>query len=319
MTASRGEIPQPDGSDFRAPRHDVSPAFYEPRPPLRSVSEMRELMPKLTTMSRDDVRSFHETRQIFDDFLAHLEQGTLRCAEPQTDGTWQTDHAVREFIDVGFRLGDIVEMSAPNATLPIYDRHTYPPQQFPDSAERTIRMIATGSARRGAYIGNRVTFMNGAYANVGSYVGEATMIDSNALVGSAAQVGKRCHISADAMIAGVLEPRNAEPCIVEDDVFMGGGSMISEGVVLKKGSVLSMGTKLHYSTPLFDVVNEKIIEPIGGRLYVPENALVVEGNFPLPSKWARELGLTVPAAHIVRYYDPDAPKSERISINYNLR
>lgn len=310
---------RPDGSSFQARRPDVSPSFYEPRPPKRSLDEMRELMPVLTALTRDEVRSYPQAHEIFGDFLAHLEQGSLRCAEPQPDGTWQTDHTVREFIDVGFRLGDIVEMSAPDATIPIYDRHTFPPQQFPDSAERTVRMIATGSARRGAYVGNRVTFMNGAYANVGAHIGEATMIDSNALVGSAAQVGERCHISADAMIAGVLEPRNAEPCVVEDDVFMAAGSMIAEGVVLKRGSALSMGTRLHYSTPLFDVVNEKVIKPVKGRLYVPENALVVGGNIALPSEWAKAQGLTVPAALVVHYYKPDAPMSERRSINYNLR
>jgi 2,3,4,5-tetrahydropyridine-2-carboxylate N-succinyltransferase len=301
-------------------KRDRSPAFYKPHPPKRSVAKMRALMPAMTALSRADVREYPKAHEIFDDFLAHLEQGSLRCAELQPDGTWQTDHVVREFINVGFRLGDIIEMSALNATFQTLDRHTLPPQQFPDYVARTIRMIATGTARRGARIGNKVTFMNGAYANVGAYVGDETMIDSNALVGSAAQVGQRCHISADVMIAGVLEPRNAEPCVVEDDVFMGAGSMIAEGVVLKRGSALSMGTELHYSTPLFDVVREQIIKPVDGRLYIPENALVVGGNVALKkSKWALKLGLTVPAALIVHYYASDAPMSERRAINLNLR
>ncbi len=304
-------------------RFDVAPGWYEPIPPTRSVDEMRELMPLLveqvTPLSRPEAQALPEARSIFMDFVAHLELGTIRCAERKEDGTWETNHDARQMIDVGFKLGDIVAMSRDGDILPVYDRDTYPPQQFSDYAARSIRMIATGLARRGSHIGNRVTFMNGAYANVGAVIEDDTMLDTNALPASAAQIGKICHICANAMIAGVLEPKSAEPNIVEDDVFMGAGSMIAEGVVLRRGSALAMGTRLHYSTPLYDVVNEKIIKPQGQRLYVPENALVIPGTHPLTSGFARKHGLAAEAAIIVKYYDPNATMPERRSINYNLR
>lgn len=300
---------------------DADPGFYKPRPPKRTVAEVKALIPTLVELKSNpaDLRAYPQAADIFADFLTHLESGALRAAEQKKDGSWRTNQDVREMIDVGFSLGDITVLSHPGNVSQMIDKNTYPPQQFPDYATRLSRFVATGMARRGSHIGERVVFMNGAYANVGAYVDDRTMVDTNALVGSAAQVGKRCHLSAGVVIAGVLEPASAHPCIVEDDVFMGAGSMIAEGVVLKKGSALSMGTMLYSSTRLFDLVNEKIIAPQEGRLIIPENALVMRGMAPFESEWAKEHGLVGPAAVIVRYYDPATPMPERRRINESLR
>src|SRR6185369_12628012 len=128
------------------------------------------------------------------------------------------------------------------------------------------------------YIGRGVTCMPPMYVNAGAYVDDGTMVDSHALVGSCAQIGKRVHLSAAAQIGGVLEPVGAVPVIIEDDVLVGGNSGIYEGTIVRERAVIGAGTILTGSTPLFDLVNNKIYKRADDQpLIVPAGAVVVPG------------------------------------------
>ena len=131
-----------------------------------------------------------------------------------------------------------------------------------------------------------------------------TLVDSHALVGSCAQIGARVHLSAAAQIGGVLEPVGALPVIVEDDVLIGGNCGVYEGAVIKRRAVLASGTILTGSTPIYDLPNERIIEPVAGQpLIVPEGAVVVPGTRPITKGIGREWHLSVATPIIVKYRD----------------
>jgi 2,3,4,5-tetrahydropyridine-2-carboxylate N-succinyltransferase len=146
------------------------------------------------------------------------------------------------------------------------------------------------------------------YINTGSFVDEGTMVDSHALVGSCAQIGKRVHLSAAAQIGGVLEPINASPVIIEDDVLVGGNTGVYEGTIVRKAAVLAAGTILTRGTPVFDLVNGTILRASNDLpLIIPENAVVVPGSravskgkgHPNSEQW----GLSLYAPVIVKYRD----------------
>ena len=144
--------------------------------------------------------------------------------------------------------------------LSFVDKHTYPARLF--TAADGIRVVPGGSSvRAGAYIARGVVCMPPMYINAGAYVDEGTMVDSHALVGSCAQIGKRVHLSAAAQIGGVLEPVNASPVVIEDDVLVGGNCGVYEGTIVRKGAVLAAGTILTRGTPVFDLVNGKCSAP----------------------------------------------------------
>jgi 2,3,4,5-tetrahydropyridine-2-carboxylate N-succinyltransferase len=146
------------------------------------------------------------------------------------------------------------------------------------------------------------------YINAGAYVDEGTMVDSHALVGSCAQIGKRVHLSAAAQIGGVLEPINASPVIIEDDVLVGGNSGVYEGTIVRKGAVLAAGTILTRGTPVFDLAKGEVLRAtLDLPLIIPENAVVVPGSravskgkgHPNSEAW----GLSLYAPVIVKYRD----------------
>jgi 2,3,4,5-tetrahydropyridine-2-carboxylate N-succinyltransferase len=146
------------------------------------------------------------------------------------------------------------------------------------------------------------------YINAGAYVDEGTMVDSHALVGSCAQIGKRVHLSAAAQIGGVLEPVNASPVIIEDDVLVGGNCGVYEGAIVRKGAVLASGTILTRGTPVYDLVNGVVLRATGELpLIIPENAVVVPGSRALgkgkghPN--AEGWGLSLYTPVIVKYRD----------------
>jgi 2,3,4,5-tetrahydropyridine-2-carboxylate N-succinyltransferase len=142
------------------------------------------------------------------------------------------------------------------------------------------------------------------YINVGAYVDEGTLVDSHALVGSCAQIGKRVHLSAAAQIGGVLEPMNAAPVIIEDDVLVGGNCGVYEGTQVRTRAVLGAGTILTRSTPLYDLVRGAIYRAEGGEpLIVPEDAVVVPGARAVTRGKAAEWGLSLYAPVIVKYRD----------------
>ena len=142
------------------------------------------------------------------------------------------------------------------------------------------------------------------YINVGAYVDEGTLIDSHALVGSCAQIGKRVHLSAAAQIGGVLEPVNAAPVIIEDDVLVGGNCGVYEGALIRSRAVLGAGTILTRSTPLYDLVRNQIYRAErDSPLVVPENAVVVPGARAIKRAPAAEWGISLYAPVIVKYRD----------------
>ena len=142
------------------------------------------------------------------------------------------------------------------------------------------------------------------YVNVGAYVDEATLIDSHALVGSCAQVGKRVHLSAAAQIGGVLEPVNASPVIIEDDVLVGGNCGVYEGTQVRNGAVLGAGTILTRATPVYDIVREQVYRSsLDSPLVIPENAVVVPGSRAITKGKAAEWGLSLYTPVIVKYRD----------------
>ena len=142
------------------------------------------------------------------------------------------------------------------------------------------------------------------YINVGAYVDEGTMVDSHALVGSCAQVGRNCHISAASQIGGVLEPVDASPVIIEDDVLIGGNCGVYEGTVVKRRAVLGTGTILNRSTPVYDLVRQTVHRATDDQpLVIPEEAVIIAGSRAVTSGPGKEWGISVYTPVIVKYRD----------------
>ncbi len=235
--------------------------------------------------------------------LGALESGVLRSAVRGADGEWRAVPWVKRGILLGFRVGRLVEMSPPDAALHFFDKHTYPTQRF--EVARNVRIVPGGSSiRRGAHIAAGVVVMPPAYVNVGSHVGAGTMIDSHALVGSCAQIGARVHLSAAAQVGGVLEPINASPVVIEDDVIVGGNCGVYEGTVVREKAVLAAGVVLTRGTPVFDLVKETVYRGNAERpLEIPAGAVVVPGARAVKGGFAEAQGLSVQTPVIVKYRD----------------
>jgi 2,3,4,5-tetrahydropyridine-2,6-dicarboxylate N-succinyltransferase len=234
-------------------------------------------------------------------FREALTAGEIRAAE-KTGGRWQTNAWVKQGILLGFRIGVLAE-SGDARVLAFVDKDTYPLHHF-TAAER-VRVVPGGSSvRTGAYVAPSVVCMPPMFINTGAYVDEGTMVDSHALVGSCAQVGKRVHISAAAQIGGVLEPINASPVIIEDDVLIGGNCGVYEGTQVGARAVLGAGVILTRSTPLFDTIRGEIYRSSeSAPLRVPDNAVVVPGSRAITRGKAAEWGLSLYAPVIVKYRD----------------
>jgi 2,3,4,5-tetrahydropyridine-2-carboxylate N-succinyltransferase len=243
-----------------------------------------------------------EDRALFDEFKIALNRGEVRAAERAPDGTWKVNSWVKQGILLGFRMGQLVDMSA-SSVLRFFDKETY--RTRPTTLNENIRIVPGGSSiREGAYIASGVVCMPPMYVNVGAYVDEGTMIDSHALVGSCAQIGKRVHLSAAAQIGGVLEPVGAVPVIIEDDVLVGGGCGVYEGTIVRERAVLAAGTILTGSTPVYDLAREKIYQRTpAAPLEIPAAAVVVPGARNVRSEVGRAWGLSLYAPVIVKYRD----------------
>lgn len=250
-------------------------------------------------------------RTLFDEFKAGLNRGEIRAAEKSSNGQWRVNAWVKQGILLGFRLGQLVDMSA-DSVLRFFDKDSYPVRAT--TVTERIRIVPGGSSiRDGAYLAPGVVCMPPMYVNVGAYVDEGTMIDSHALVGSCAQIGKRVHLSAAAQIGGVLEPVGAVPVIIEDDVLVGGGCGIYEGTIVRERAVVAAGTILTGSTPVFDLISEKIYQRTAdGPLEIPAGAVVVPGSRAVQSGRGREWGLSIYAAVIVKYRDEKTDQAVRL-------
>jgi 2,3,4,5-tetrahydropyridine-2-carboxylate N-succinyltransferase len=244
-----------------------------------------------------------EAEAAFFELRGALEAGQLRAAEPDASLPlgWRVNAWVKRGILLGFRIGTMMEMGG--ETLRFIDKHTYPVRKF--TVADGVRVVPGGvSVRTGAYVAKGVAVIPPAYVNVGAYVDEGTMVDSHALVGSCAQIGRRVHLSAAAQIGGVLEPVNASPVIIEDDVLVGGNTGVFEGTVVRRRAVLAAGTVLTRGTPVYDLVRGEIYKATAEMpLVIPEGAVVVPGSRAVSKGKGAEWGLSIAAPVIVKYRD----------------
>jgi 2,3,4,5-tetrahydropyridine-2-carboxylate N-succinyltransferase len=253
-----------------------------------------------------------EDRGVFEEFKTALRKGEIRSAEKNADGNWHANAWVKQGILLGFKMGKMVEMSQPTETFRFFDKETYPLR--PGTINDKIRIVPGGSTiRDGSFVAANVVLMPPCYINVGAYVDEGTMVDSHALVGSCAQIGKRVHLSAAAQIGGVLEPINANPVVIEDDVLVGGNTGVYEGTIVRERAVLASGVILTRATPLFDLVKGEVIKSDGEKpLEVPSGAVVVQGSRAVTSEQGRAWGLSIYAPIIVKYRDEKTDVSTKL-------
>jgi 2,3,4,5-tetrahydropyridine-2-carboxylate N-succinyltransferase len=235
--------------------------------------------------------------------LDALESGHVRAARKDDHGKWNAVAWVKRGILLAFRAGAVVDMSPPGGMLRYFDKRTIPPR--PLTLAHGVRVVPGGSSvRRGAYIAPGVVCMPPMFVNAGAWIGKGTMVDSHALVGSCAQIGERVHLSAAAQVGGVLEPVNAAPVIIEDDVVVGGNCGVYEGTVVRSRAVLAAGTVLTRGTPVFDLVNETVIRGSqDAPLEIPPGAVVVPGARAVTGGWGQQQGLSLQTPVIVKYRD----------------
>lgn len=203
-----------------------------------------------------------------------LESGEARVAQRLDDGTWIVHEWLKKAVLLSFRLYDNVPVNGGFTNyydkVPVkykdWDAHRFQAQG--------ARVVPPAVVRRGAFVGKNVILMP-SYVNIGAYVGEGTMVDTWATVGSCAQIGRNVHLSGGVGIGGVLEPLQAAPTIIEDDVFIGARSEVVEGVIVEQGAVLSMGVYIGQSTKIY---HRETGEVTYGR--VPAGAVVVPGSLP---------------------------------------
>ncbi len=230
---------------------------------IESAWESRE------TLSKSD----NAVRAAVNAAIDLLDSGAARVAEPSASG-WQVNQWLKKAVLLYFRLHDNapIEMGA----LHGYDKvplkyTTYDAVRF---AAQGVRVVPPAAVRRGAYVAPGAILMP-SYVNIGAHVGAGTMVDTWASIGSCSQIGARCHISAGAGIGGVLEPLQANPTIIEDDCFIGARSEVVEGVIVGKGSVVSMGVFITQSTPIYQ---RETGQTLFGK--IPPGSVVVAGSLP---------------------------------------
>jgi 2,3,4,5-tetrahydropyridine-2-carboxylate N-succinyltransferase len=276
------------------------------------MSSLKSSIERLASLG--EIEQSPEARETFLQFREALTKGEIRAAEKQGDA-WVVNAWVKKGILLGFRLGVLSEMGG--ESLAFVDKDTFPARHF--AVADRVRLVPGGSSvREGSYVAPSVICMPPMFINVGAFVDEGTMVDSHALVGSCAQVGKRVHLSAGAQVGGVLEPINAAPVIIEDDVLVGGNCGIYEGTLVRSRAVLGAGTILTRSTPLYDTVRGEVYRATDEvPLTVPENAVVVAGSRAVSKGKAAEWNLSLYTPVIVKYRDEKT--DQRIELEDFLR
>ncbi|MEW6766400.1 MAG: 2,3,4,5-tetrahydropyridine-2,6-dicarboxylate N-succinyltransferase [Pseudomonadota bacterium] len=234
---------------------------------LNSAFDARD---KVNTSTKGEVRDAVELA------LDMLDKGEARVAERGTDGKWTVHQWLKKAVLLSFRLNDMGPITGGPGGANWWDKV---PSKFEDWGENRFRdagfrAVPGAIVRRSAFIAKNVVLMP-SFVNLGAYVDESTMIDTWSTVGSCAQIGKNVHISGGVGIGGVLEPLQAGPVIIEDDCFIGARSEVAEGVIVRKGAVLSMGVFLGASTK---IVDRETGETFIGE--VPEYSVVVPGSLP---------------------------------------
>ena len=239
------------------------------------MSELIEIIEKGFEKSArmDDESEQQQLTDAVQQSIAMLDAGQARVAE-KVDGNWQVNQWLKKAVLLSFRLADNGVM--PGTHSKFYDKV---PMKYADYSEEDfkrdgVRVVPDAIVRHGAFVARDVVLMP-SYVNIGAYVDSSTMVDTWATVGSCAQIGKNVHLSGGVGIGGVLEPIQAGPTIIEDDCFIGARSEVVEGVIVEKGSVISMGVYLGQSTRIYDRATGEISY---GR--VPAGSVVVSGSLP---------------------------------------
>ncbi len=215
-----------------------------------------------------------EIKEAVDHAINLLDDGGVRVAERDDNGKWVTHEWLKKSVLLYFKLHDNQVMHGGDATY--FDKV---PTKFSNWGEEMfrkagIRVVPPATVRKGAYIAPKAVLMP-SYVNIGAFVDEGTMVDTWSTVGSCAQIGKNVHLSGGVGIGGVLEPLQATPTIIEDNCFIGARSEVVEGVIVREGSVISMGVYLGQSTRIYD-------RETGKTYYgeVPPYSVVVSGSMP---------------------------------------
>ena len=208
--------------------------------------------------------------------INNLDSGTARVAE-KIDGSWVTHQYLKKAIMLSFKIYEMEILSGPYSSW--YDKsHLIKGKTAgwtkEDHVKAGFRMVPNSPVRKGSFVGKNVVLMP-CFINIGAYIDEGTMMDTFSRAGSCCQIGKNCHISAGSGVGGVLEPAQALPTIIEDNVFLGAMSEVVEGVVIGEGSVISMGMCIGQSTK---IVNRQSGDIIYGK--IPPYSVVVPGSMP---------------------------------------
>ena len=204
-----------------------------------------------------------------------LDDGSLRVANLE-ESIWKVNEYAKKAILLYFRIKEMKLIESGSNDSKWWDKidskfSSWDENNFKNSG---FRAVPGSIVRYGSFVGKGCVLMP-SFINIGAYVDESTMVDTWATIGSCAQIGKNCHISGGTGIGGVLEPLQASPVIIEDNCFIGARAEVAEGVIVRKGSVISMGVFLTASTPIFDRQNGKILY---GE--VPEYSVIVPGSMP---------------------------------------
>jgi 2,3,4,5-tetrahydropyridine-2-carboxylate N-succinyltransferase len=252
-------------------------------------------------------------REAVEAALDLLDRGAVRVAERQADGAWKVNQWLKQAVLLSFRLNDMSLIPGGPGQAAWWDKVPSKFDGWGDNRFRAagFRAVPGCVVRRSAYIAPSVVLMP-CFVNVGAHVGSGTMIDTWATVGSCAQVGRNCHISGGAGIAGVLEPLQAEPVIIEDNCFIGARAEVAEGVIVREGSVLSMGVYIGASTKIVDRASGKVFQ---GE--VPPYSVVVSGTMPGKNLQDGSPGPGLYCAVIVKTVDEKT--RAKVSINELLR
>jgi 2,3,4,5-tetrahydropyridine-2-carboxylate N-succinyltransferase len=279
-------------------------AFAELAKTIDSAFDRRE---ELSPASKGAVREAVEQA------LDLLDRGAARVAERASDASWRVNQWLKKAVLLSFRLNDMSEIAGGPGQAVWWDKV---PSKFDRWDEKRFRAAGFRAVpgcvvRRSAYIAPGVVLMP-CFVNLGAYVDSGSMIDTWATVGSCAQIGKHCHISGGAGIGGVLEPLQAGPVIIEDNCFIGARSEVAEGVIVREGSVLSMGVFLGASTKIIDRETGKTL--VGE---VPAYSVVVPGTMPGKVGNSGEASPNLYCAVIVKRVDEKT--RAKTSINELLR
>ena len=273
----------------------------------KTIDDAFEKRNEFTPATKGLVREAVETA------LDLLDRGKARVAERGGNGAWSVNQWLKKAVLLSFRLSDNGPMAGAAGNSTWWDKV---PTKFEgwDSArfkEAGFRAVPGSVVRRSAYIAPNVVLMP-SFVNLGAYVDSGTMVDTWTTVGSCAQIGKNCHLSGGVGIGGVLEPLQANPVIIEDNCFIGARAEVAEGVVVREGSVLSMGVYLGASTTIID---RETGETMRGE--VPPYSVVVSGSMPGKPLKNGQPGPNLYCAVIVKRVDEKT--RSKTSINELLR